>query len=124
MSTPKAGQEAQRREQLEKLQAQEADLARQTSQSTGGRFSADPWVEVEAVRKAIPLDGLMIDLARFDVFDFQAKGTQPRFSPAHYAAWVVPAGSKGDIQIVDLGAAADIDRAVDAYRNEIQRDGR
>jgi CHAT domain-containing protein len=121
MSTPQAGQEAQRRQHLEKLQTQEADLARQVSQATGGRIAAEPWAEVETIRKAIPADGILIDLARFDIFNFQATGTEKKFLSAHYAGWIVPPVGRGEVQIVDLGLAGNIDRAVDAVRDAMQR---
>ena len=120
MSTPQAGQEAQRRQHLEKLQTQEADLARQVSQATGGRISAEPWVDVETVRKALPADGILIDLARFDIFNFQATGTEKKFLSAHYVGWIVPPAGRGVVQIVDLGLAGSIDRAVDAVRDAMQ----
>ena len=111
-----AGQEAQRREQLEHLQAQEVELSRQVTRATEGRILAEPWVEVDAVRKGVPVDGVLIDIARFNVFNFQAKGTEKKFQPAHYAAWLVPPAGKGNIQIIDLGEADKIDAAVQAVR--------
>ncbi len=40
-----------------------------------------------------------------------------------YVAFVVPSGPNGDVRLVDLGPADDIDRLVHAYRSELSRAG-
>ena len=80
----------------------------------------DPWVELPRVRKALPTDGILIDIARLNVFNFKAKGIETKYQPARYVAWIIPAAGKGDVQIVDLGPADVIEAAVEAARETIQ----
>ena len=55
---------------------------------------------------------MLVDIARFQPFSFQAKGIKNKFQPARYAAWLVPAAGEGEIQIIDLGEAEPIDKLV------------
>ena len=68
------------------------------------------------MRKAIPSDGILVDVARFGVRNFGAKGNDQKRQPAHYAVWLVPPSGKGEIKIIDLGEADKIDAAVKAVR--------
>ena len=112
----KADEKDDRRKRVEELQSQENELARKVAEVPGLTTAANPWVEVSAVRKSIPADATMIDIAHFNIRDFKAKGVErdESFGPPHYAAWIVPAEGKGDVKIVDLGPANKIDAAVDA----------
>src|SRR5262249_241805 len=55
------------------------------------------------------------------VFDFKARGTQKRWGPPHYAAWLVPAQGKGQVQVIDLGPADKIETAVSAVRKALHQ---
>lgn len=113
ISIPKPGNEQARKDNLDRLAADEASLTREVAQKTARpELVADPWVELEAVRQAIPADGLLIELARFKVFDFQALGKQKKWQPARYAAWIIPPKGKGNVELVDLGPAEVIDGEV------------
>jgi tetratricopeptide (TPR) repeat protein/CHAT domain-containing protein len=70
-----------------------------------------PWVELSSVRKALPSGAVLIDLAKVALADFKAKGKEPQWLEAHYAAWVVPSVGKGKVQVFDLGEAKPIEDA-------------
>ena len=122
-AAPEPGQEQAHRSQLDQLQQQEEELSRIIAQAHGEAFQADPWIDVAAVRKAVRQGAMLVDIARFEPFNFQAKGNETNYLPARYAAWVVPAAGQGDIQIIDLGEADPIDRLVVLARREINRKG-
>ena len=82
----------------------------------------DPWVAPDEVRRALPADAVLVEIARFDVFNFQAKGTEKRWAPPHYAAWVIPPAGRGEVRLIDLGAADAIEADVAAVRRAIQPD--
>jgi CHAT domain-containing protein/Tfp pilus assembly protein PilF len=119
MSAPKPGKQETRKQQVEKLEAQEQVLARRVAQAVGQEFRAEPWIEVDELRKSLPADGLLIDIARFHVVNFQARGQEKRFGPAHYAAWLIPPAGQAEIQIIDLGAAEPIEQAVRVARHQL-----
>src|SRR5262249_47555438 len=78
----------------------------------------DAWVELDMLRQALPKDAVLIELARFGVFDFKAIKDQQRWQPARYAAWLIPAA--GPVRVLDLGPADVIDAAVQRVRQALQ----
>ena len=104
------------RRQIADLEAKERQSARQLTSSGANIKAGDPWIAIDDLRAMLPVDDLLVDIARFYVSNFQAKGKEPEIGPAHYAAWLIPPAGKGEIQIVDLGDAEAIDRLVAAVR--------
>ena len=86
----------------------------------GGLPSPKEWVELDQVRAALPADAMLIDIARFGVANFAAKGDEKQYHPARYAAWLIPAKVQGEVQLIDLGEAEKIDAAVAALRKELR----
>ncbi len=115
LATPRPGQEGDRKRELTRLDEQERELSKKLGQVTGRPKRDDPWVEPDAARKALPIDAVLIEIGRFYVFDFKAN-----WQPAHYAAWVIPAAGRGDVQVIDLGKAKRIEEAVSAARRALQ----
>jgi CHAT domain-containing protein/Tfp pilus assembly protein PilF len=112
LAAPRPGQEPQRRRQLNELARQERQLARELGRQSGEQLADPGWVELSAVRQALPPDAVLIDIARFPVFDFRAREWKQRWQAARYAAWVIPPQGKGAVRLVDLGEAAPIEAAV------------
>ena len=86
----------------------------------GRRDARDPgagWLALDQLRKALPADAVLIDIARFDPFDFRAM--EKPWRPARYVAWVVPPAGRGDVRLVDLGEAKKIDAAVGLVRKSL-----
>jgi CHAT domain-containing protein/tetratricopeptide (TPR) repeat protein len=111
-----AGQLADRQREKDRLGQREVELAREL----GRRDSRDPtddWLALDPLRKALPADTVLIDIARFDPFDFQAR--EKPWRPARYVAWVVPPAGRGDVRLVDLGEASKIDAAVGRVRESL-----
>lgn len=79
-----------------------------------------PWVDIEVIRERVPKNAVLVDIARFDVFNYAAKRKGEDWQPARYAAWIVPPADAGAIQVVDLGEAKSIDADVAAYRGVIR----
>src|SRR5208283_4832846 len=120
LATPRPGQEDDRKRALAQLDEQERELSKDLGQVTGRPRRDDPWVEPDAVRKALPADAVLVEIARLDVFDFKAKGTEKQWKPPHYAVWVIPAAGPGEVQVIDLGEAKPIEDAVAAARRALQ----
>lgn len=108
--------DAKQREQLERSRR---ELEKKLVQESGTAAKvANPWVELASVRDKIPADSVLIDMARFGAVRFDARPGEQQWLPAHYVAWVIP--RTGPIQIVDLGAAAEIDAMVQAARKTLE----
>ena len=121
LASPKPGQE-ERFRAIDRLTAQERELSKQLGQNAGRPARDDPWVAPEEVRRALPADAVLVEIARFRVFNFQAKGTEMRWAPPRYAAWVIPPAGRGEVRLIDLGAADVIEADVAAVRRAIQPD--
>ena len=115
-TTPKASEAATFRAQLESLDKRERELAVQVSAALGRSAQANPWTELDQVRGGIPKQGVFIDLARFQPYNFKAKGSENPWQTAHYVAWLTPATEAGDVNVIDLGDAAKIEAAVQDFQ--------
>jgi CHAT domain-containing protein/tetratricopeptide (TPR) repeat protein len=117
IATARPGVEKQRLQQIDELTGQEQELARKLRQA--GSTAVPPlWTELGDLRRALPADAVLIDFARFHVFDFLAKRGKKPWQPPRYAAWVTP--KNGPVAVVDLGDAEAIDEAVKQFRTAMK----
>jgi CHAT domain-containing protein/tetratricopeptide (TPR) repeat protein len=110
------GQEDQRRRERDDLAAQEKDLAERLGKAGGHTQRAEPWVELAEVRKALPANAVLIEISKFQVFNFEAKGQDKQWLGSRYAAWAIPSEGQGEVRVIDLGDADAIEDAVKAVR--------
>lgn len=116
LSAAPRGDTARHREQLHALDGQRRDLERKLAAAGGTAApAADPWVELAEVRRRLPANGTLVELAHFRAGD-HAKG---EFLAPRYAAWVIPPAGQGDVKVIDLGPAEAVDAAVAAVRRAI-----
>ena len=120
VSDGNTGADSESQETAEQLSATEKKLAQQLADATGRNFPDDPWVQLDDVRRSIPADGVLINIARFDVFNFAGKTPAETWKAAHYAAWIVPPADQGDVKVVDLGEANIIDDVVEEFQKAMQ----
>jgi CHAT domain-containing protein/tetratricopeptide (TPR) repeat protein len=113
------------REQLEQLAHErdklEAELARQVPE-----MNVTPQLESidhRRVADSLPSGSALVEYLRFDVFDFKAMHSRgdPRWQPARYLAFVLPAGRPDQVRMIDLGEAEPIDRLVADFRAGLVR---
>jgi CHAT domain-containing protein/Tfp pilus assembly protein PilF len=116
LTTPRPGQEKQRLEQIEKLSGLEQELGKQLRQ-TGSKAAPPAWIDLNEVRRALPAEAVLIDVAHFRPDAFKAKSGK-RWYGARYAAWVTP--KVGPVRLIDLGPADRIDAAVKQFRAAMQ----
>jgi tetratricopeptide (TPR) repeat protein len=115
---PAAAEEFHKNQEELAKRERELSVALQKKGAIGQALAGDPWVEQEAIRKALPPGGVFVDFAEYVAFDFkQVKMTQ-RAGSARYAAWITP--KTGPIRVVDLGTAKDIEAAIAAARKAIE----
>jgi len=74
----------------------------------------------ESVARALPRGAVLVDFAQIQPFDFQATGKESRWGPAHYLAFVLPAGDPEHVALLDLGDAEPIDGAVAELKAAIE----
>ncbi len=112
---------AERRRRIEELSRQEQEQSRLLALRGGRAAGTGEWVELEKVRQSIPTDAVLIEIARFKVYDYKAVEKQPEDFPQHYLAWIIPAAGQGSVRAVDLGPAEAIDASVKEARLALQK---
>jgi CHAT domain-containing protein len=91
----------------------EAELARRSAEF---RTETEP-VTIEVIQQQIPADAALVELVQYRPRDAKAKPGE-RFGSPRYAAYILHA--TGEPQWVDLGDAAAIDTAVEAFRKALE----
>jgi CHAT domain-containing protein/tetratricopeptide (TPR) repeat protein len=109
LESPKA-----HRARVDVLEAREAELEARLSKLSEpfAREKRARRADPAQVASALPRDGVLVDFALVRPYDYKAFGTEERWGPAHYLAFVLPAGEPDDLTLVDLGEAGPIDREV------------
>jgi CHAT domain-containing protein len=116
-------QDAARRRQFDVLSEQEQQASERLAREGGRSDTAGRWTELETVRRALPADAVLVEICRFQVYDFAKprwKKAEREKLPARYAAWLIPALEQGRVQVVDLGEAADIEAAIRDARHALE----
>ena len=72
------------------------------------------------MQRALQRESVLVEIARFGVFNFHHGKEASWWGPARYAAWVFPPQGMGEVQLVDLGPAEAIERAVSEYRKAMR----
>jgi len=106
----------QRRQEISRLEEQQARLVNELGKITQRGQEDRSWVSVKQIRTALPVDAVLIEVARVRQWNFAATGAESPLLGDRYAAWVIPPANQGEIRLVDLGGAKSIDRAVRDYR--------
>ena len=92
------------------LLSREEELSSELARVGGHLRASSAWVELAAVRKAIAAGEVLVEIKRIDVRDFADRGGAAGLtSDPRYVAWVIPATGAGDVAVVDLGPAAEIE---------------
>lgn len=98
----------------EKVQRLELQVSKK---SAAYRTVTQP-IELGAIQKLIPRDARLVEIVNFQPWDPKAPYAQrSTLKPRRYAAYIV--GTRGDPSVVDLGEAAAIDRAIEAFRKAV-----
>src|SRR5207244_11402964 len=95
------------------LAERERERARRVAEHSRGAEGRWRWVETADVQRRLPPDTILVEIARFAVNDLAPAARDRPWRPARYAAWVI---GRDDVQVVDLGEALPIERAVAACR--------
>ncbi len=101
---------------VQQLQKQSSDLAREILAATAAATPATPWTSLEAIRRSVPENGVVVELARFRPFDPAAAKPLEPWGTTRYVAWIIPGKKSERVCVIDLGEARKIDTAVQSLR--------
>ena len=93
------------------------ELERQISARSANFLSLTQRVDIAAVRRQLPSNGVLVEFAVYRPFNNRVARRNERFSAPHYAAYILR--STGDPVSVDLGEVAPIDREIDHVRRAL-----
>jgi len=113
MATLKPEQAQARWRRIQELEPQVEEAEKKLAQAQGRLAKPPHWVELADIQSALPDDAVLIDIARFYVYDYKARDVEKSWQPAQYAAWLT---TKTTVTLVPLGLAKSIDAAVYAAR--------
>lgn len=118
-TTPAQTGDEERLTRITSLREQELKVAAQLAAASGRPVLDARWVELSEVRKQLPAGAWLIDIARFQRRNFNPANHAERWQPEHYAAWLIPAAGSGEVKLIDLGPATEIDAAVSQTREAL-----
>ena len=100
--------------EIEALSQREQALQKQLGQLGGAEKSPARWVELRAVRDALPKDAMLVEVAMIHRFDYQGP-LRKQQSDRRYVAWVIPPSGEGNIHFIELGREPQVTQAIRAY---------
>jgi CHAT domain-containing protein/tetratricopeptide (TPR) repeat protein len=106
------------RSQLDELNKQQAELQAELSRLSQSYARGRKRREADAAQAAaaLPPKTALVELAKIERYDFSAREAQKRWLPAHYLAFILPAGAPDRLALLDLGEAQAVDKAVAAFK--------
>jgi CHAT domain-containing protein len=105
--------------QLRLLEERREELEAEISRSSTGYYERTGTVTLAAVKAAIPVHAVLIELAVYRPFAPNAADDSPaQFGDPRYVAYVIP--HEGEIRWKDLGSVKDIDSVADALRQALR----
>ncbi|GAB4196200.1 MAG: CHAT domain-containing protein [Coleofasciculaceae cyanobacterium] len=121
-SVPQTGDFTTYQKNLAQLQAQHNNLQKQLASQVPEIQLFEQPSNRQAVASALPPDSILVEFVHFDIFDFDTVPglveAAPTRHPAHYVAFVLPAGQPDAVQMVDIGEAKPIDDLIGQLRSQ------
>lgn len=121
MGLPSGGDYGRYRERIAALARQEEQLAKELGRLTGRVGREDPWVTLAEVRRVLPREAALVELARFHFRDVTGRDEGRRTPGDRYVAWVIPPEGAAEVAVLDLGPAGAIDPAAAAFLRSVSR---
>ncbi|MEA5503662.1 CHAT domain-containing tetratricopeptide repeat protein [Halotia wernerae UHCC 0503] len=116
-TVPKTDDLATYQENLRQLQSRHNNLQKQLAAEVP-EIQLSEQFDCQAIAAALPPNSILVEFVHFDLFDFQAipANGKTQWHPARYLAFILTAGKPDAVQMIDLGAAAVIDRLIQVFR--------
>lgn len=110
---------------VKELLQRERQLSAALGRRMGPRAVGVPWITVDAVRRKLPRDTVLMEFVKFNYRRYQNRlrlWRIPESTGAHYVAWVIPPAGEGSVRFVWLAAASDAEHAISDFRETMTRD--
>ncbi|MEI6415237.1 MAG: tetratricopeptide repeat protein, partial [Pseudomonadota bacterium] len=117
-SPPQASDAAQALAHLEEQIAQLEHELSNNSPSYAAELTTQR-VNLDQVLQRLPAHSVLIEWLRFERFDFSAHDPRQRWQPAEYVALLISPQLPHGVQLIPMGAAADLEQQVSALRERL-----
>jgi CHAT domain-containing protein/Tfp pilus assembly protein PilF len=77
-------------------------------------------VSIGHVRQQLARDAALVEFVRYHVYNFKARGNEPRWKPERYCAFVLLPSATASPRLIDLGSADSIDNAIAGLRKHVE----
>lgn len=118
LSKPQKMSPEEHQNQIKALEGEREKLEAEISRRSAGFYVGSQPVTLAAVRAAIPSDAALVEFAVYQPFDWKAAEIKTAYGEPHYVAYVIR--NQGEVRWAELGAAKEIDSAVDAWRQALR----
>jgi len=102
-------------DRIPQLQREHNQLQKQLAAQVPEIQLQDQQIDCHTVALELPEGSSLIEFVCFQVLDFHASQAQP----AHYLAFILPAGQPDNVQMRYLGAAQEIDQLIQDFRRDV-----
>ncbi|MBW4544732.1 MAG: CHAT domain-containing protein [Symplocastrum torsivum CPER-KK1] len=104
-------------DRIPQLQAEHNKLQQQLASQVPEIQLQEQPIDCRTVALELPRGSTLIEFVCFKVFDFHAASGESKWQPAHYLAFILPAGQPDQVQMIDLGEAEPIDQLIQDFRH-------
>lgn len=104
--------------QIKMLEEQREELEAEISRRSAGFYQRSQPVALAAVEAAVPEKSALVEFAVYRPFNAKAPDNQSAYGESRYVAYIIR--NQGDVRWTELGAANEIDTAVDALRQALR----
>ncbi len=109
------------RKRINELEARkeklEAELSRMSSAFAKTRKVGK--ADTKQAAAALPRGSALVDFVKLPIYNFMAKGNEKVWLSPRYFAYILPSGRPGDVSLVELGDAGEIDRLVGEFKKNV-----
>ncbi|HEV2861124.1 MAG TPA: CHAT domain-containing tetratricopeptide repeat protein [Pyrinomonadaceae bacterium] len=118
LSKPQTASPEEHQGQIKALEQEREKLEAEVGRRSAGFYVTSPPVSLDSVRAAVPPQAALVEFAVYQPYDWKAAEEKSAYGEPRYVAYVIR--NRGEVRWAELGAAAEIDKAVNALRQALR----
>jgi CHAT domain-containing protein/Tfp pilus assembly protein PilF len=118
LSRPQKMSPEEHQSQIKTLEGEREKLEAEISRRSLGFYEGSQPVTLAAVRAAVPPDAALVEFAVYRLFNWKAADDRSEYGEPRYVAYVIR--NRDEVRWAELGAGAEVDKAVDALRQALR----
>ncbi len=118
LSKPQTASPEEHQSQVKALEQEREKLEAEIGRRSAGFYGTSPPISLDSVRAAVPPQAALVEFAVYRPYDWKAAEEKSAYGEPRYVAYVIR--NRGEVRWAELGAAAEIDEAVNALRQALR----